>query len=80
MFLEYSIPLDPAILKSDQGAENELEILFESPMRVGNKVMEDNGGERVTWNGHYCRNFVRKAQYHFVCTHRNTSHIPAFHV
>lgn len=67
MFLEYRIRLKPSILKTGDGAKNILEIIFESPMRVGNKLMKDNGGERVTWNGHYCRNFVRKAQYHFVC-------------
>jgi len=64
MFLAYRIPLQPAVLNFDK---NELEIVFESPMRVGNKIMEDNGGESVTWNGNYCRNFLRKAQYHFVC-------------
>ncbi|KAF8464443.1 glycoside hydrolase superfamily [Kalaharituber pfeilii] len=44
------------------GQKNELGIV---PMRIGNKIMQDNGGPRVTWNAHYCRNFVRKAQYHY---------------
>lgn len=68
MFLAYEIPLQPAVLNSDMKAKNESEIVFENPTRVGSKTMEANGGESVTWNGHYCRNFLRKEQYHFVGT------------
>lgn len=44
-----------------------LTIDFESALKRGDELMAQNGGERVTWNGHYSRVFVRKAQYHYVC-------------
>lgn len=43
-----------------------LTIDFESALKKGDEVMAKSGGERVTWNGHYSRVFVRKAQYHYV--------------
>lgn len=46
--------------------ENEVVMEFRSALKEGDRIMAQNGGERVTWNGHYSRVFVRKAQYHYV--------------
>jgi beta-mannosidase len=44
--------------------QNELRILFESPVRVGKQREETHGAMRV-WNGDASRVYVRKAQYHY---------------
>lgn len=46
--------------------ENKVVMEFRSALKEGDRIMAQNGGERVTWNGHYSRVFVRKAQYHYV--------------
>ncbi|KAH8151882.1 uncharacterized protein LAJ45_03875 [Morchella importuna] len=45
--------------------ENKVVMEFRSALKEGDRIMAQNGGERVTWNGHYSRVFVRKAQYHY---------------
>ncbi|TPX16242.1 uncharacterized protein E0L32_003891 [Thyridium curvatum] len=44
--------------------ENELEITFESAYDKG-EALRAKYGDRICWNGHYGRIYVRKAQYHF---------------
>ncbi|OCL02433.1 glycoside hydrolase family 2 protein [Glonium stellatum] len=43
---------------------NILRIVFESPYIKGEEILKDRG-QRVCWNGHYSRIYLRKAQYHF---------------
>ncbi|KAL7271523.1 hypothetical protein RUND412_005715 [Rhizina undulata] len=62
MFISHRVDVTPYLSPLET---SELKIVFRSAMRVANRIMEENGGKRVTWNGHYCRNFVRKAQFHF---------------
>ena len=63
MFVGRSIPLET---KPQEGRKRKLVLRFASPMKEARKEMKRCGGQRVTWNGHYERNFVRKAQYHYV--------------
>lgn len=60
MFIPHHVELDSNLIES----RNILEIVFESAMNVGNTLYSGKG-HRVCWNGHYCRVYVRKAQYHF---------------
>jgi beta-mannosidase len=60
MFVPHFIELDPELFK----AHNTLHITFESAMNVGNALYQEKG-HLICWNGHYCRVYVRKAQYHF---------------
>lgn len=43
---------------------NELEIVFESAYNISEELRAQKG-DRLCWNGHYGRVYVRKAQYHF---------------
>lgn len=45
--------------------ENELRILFLSPLRVGREREAADGTKGISWNGETSRLFVRKAQYHY---------------
>lgn len=56
----------PGPRSSTEHDEYTLTIDFESALERGDEIMAKNGGERATWNGHYSRLFVRKAQYHYV--------------
>ncbi|MFN8493676.1 MAG: glycoside hydrolase family 2 protein [Caldilineaceae bacterium] len=47
-----------------QAGENDLQILFESAVRIG-KAREAEHGPLAVWNGDASRVYVRKAQYHY---------------
>lgn len=67
MFVARNIPLEHS---PDSGKTRKITLRFASPMKEAQKVMKRCGGQRVTWNGHYERNFVRKAQFHYVSEHQ----------
>jgi beta-mannosidase len=64
MFRSYRVDVTGIV----RAGENEVVMEFRSALKEGDRIMAQNGGERVTWNGHYSRVFVRKAQYHYVGT------------
>lgn len=74
MFLSHRVDISQYVHEKNRANitqdpdEFALTIDFESALKKGDEVMAENGGERVTWNGHYSRVFVRKAQYHYVKT------------
>ncbi|HKW23834.1 MAG TPA: glycoside hydrolase family 2 protein [Ktedonobacterales bacterium] len=60
MFLAHRIPVQANLLPG----ENELLIVFESPLRIG-QAREAEMGKMPVWNGDSSRVYVRKAQYHY---------------
>jgi len=62
MFLEHRVDITDTVLL--MGKQNSLTIVFHSAMQRGAVLMEKYG-QRVCWNGHYNRPYVRKAQYHY---------------
>lgn len=60
MFLEYRINITHLIR---QGS-NDVEITFASAYNISEELRQKRG-DRICWNGHYGRIYVRKAQYHF---------------
>ncbi|CCX32063.1 glycoside hydrolase superfamily [Pyronema domesticum] len=62
MFLSYRVDVTNDVLL--MGKANEITIIFDSAMVRGGELMKEHG-QRVCWNGHYSRPYVRKAQYHY---------------
>ncbi|HEX5545818.1 MAG TPA: glycoside hydrolase family 2 protein, partial [Ktedonobacterales bacterium] len=60
MFLAHRVPVQALLLPGD----NELLIVFESPLRIG-QAREAEMGKMAVWNGDSSRVYVRKAQYHY---------------
>ncbi|GGJ42259.1 glycoside hydrolase family 2 protein [Deinococcus roseus] len=60
MFTEHTLDVKGLLLPG----ENTLQVLFESPLKVGH-ALEKEGGVRAAWNGDTSRLYLRKAQYHY---------------
>ena len=60
MFVAHRLPVQAHLL----AGENELLIVFESPLRIG-QARESEMGKMPVWNGDSSRVYVRKAQYHY---------------
>ena len=60
MFLEHRIDVRNLI----RPGSNNIEIVFDSAYHVSEDLRAQRG-DRICWNGHYGRVYVRKAQYHF---------------
>ena len=60
MFVSHRIDVRHLI----RAGPNELEIVFGSAYNISEELRAQRG-DRICWNGHYGRVYVRKAQYHF---------------
>jgi beta-mannosidase len=63
MFLSHRVDITDRV--NLMGKQNVVEIVFESAMETGRRLLRRHCGPRACWNGHSERVFIRKAQYHF---------------